>query len=81
MKVFVSIANNNILHSFEGFKRSGNLFEIERCSKDCGVLRVAHPTINVLQLYANKDICINKRCGLDIFYIQYIASNLHVETK
>ena len=71
----------NVIFDLKGFVKSGDFFGLDQCSKGCGVLRVAHPTVNVLQLYANSDICINKRCGLDPHYIEYFASNLNVEIQ
>ena len=64
-----------------GFKKAGKLFEIEKCSEGCGVLQVAHPSINVLQLYANSDICINRRCGLDMLYAEYFALSMNAKIR
>ena len=46
-----------------------------------GILRVAHPTIDVLQLYANQGPCVKPKCGLDVYYLEYIANNLHKDIR
>ena len=53
---------------------SQNSFPVKRSK-----LRVAHPTVKVLLLFAPSDTCLKHRCGLDVFMIQYIAQKLKLE--
>ena len=44
-------------------------------------MRAAHPTIDVLQFYANAGACIRARCGLDVLYLEYIAQGLNMDIR
>jgi len=63
-----------------GFSRDVDLFNPKWASSR-GVLRAAHPTANALQFYANGDACVTVRCGLDVYYLEYIAIKLNMEIR
>ena len=45
------------------------------------VLRVAHPIYNVPQIFGKSDACVRRKCGLDVEWLEYIASSLGMEIR
>ena len=65
----------------QGFLPSSGSKPKQQTGADRAVLRVAHPTIDVLQFYANGGVCIQARCGLDVLYVEYIALSLNMDIR
>ena len=57
-----------------------NIFKEENFTTR-GVLRAAHPTANSLVFFGLNDDCVQQMCGLDLYFLDYIANGLNKEVR